>query len=67
VTLAGAQTRAVGHDGESLGGTVASLMTFRDRSIVVAVISNVSYADTPSISLKIADAFAGQGTAPAGK
>ena len=67
VALAGAQTRAVGHDGESLGGTVASLMTFRDRGIVVAVISNVSYADTPSIALKIADAFAGQGTAPAGK
>ena len=38
VALAGAQTRAVGHDGESLGGTVASLMTFRDRGIVVAVI-----------------------------
>ena len=33
-------------------------MTFRDRGIVVAVISNVSYADTPAIALKIADAFA---------
>jgi serine beta-lactamase-like protein LACTB len=58
VPLAGAQVRMVGHDGESLGGTVASLMTFRDRGLVVAVISNVSYADTPAIALKIAEAFA---------
>ena len=35
VTLAGKQTRAVGHDGDSLGGMVASLMTFRERGIVV--------------------------------
>ena len=60
VPLAGAQTRVVGHDGESLGGTVASLMTFRDRGLVVAVISNVSYADTPAIALKMAEAFAGR-------
>ena len=58
VPFAGAQTRVVGHDGESLGGTVASLMVFRDRGLVVAVIANVSYADTPSIALKIAEAFA---------
>ena len=30
VTLAGGQTRVVGYDGESLGGMVASLMTFRE-------------------------------------
>ena len=36
----------VGHDGESLGGMVASLMTFPEHGIVVAVISNTSYADT---------------------
>ena len=58
VPLAGAQARVVGHDGESLGGTVASLMVFRDRGLVVAVIANVSYADTPAIALKIAEAFA---------
>jgi serine beta-lactamase-like protein LACTB, mitochondrial len=58
VTLAGEQTRVIGHDGESLGGMVASLMTFRDRGIVVAVTSNISYADTASIGLKIAEAFA---------
>ena len=65
VPLAGAQTRVVGHDGESLGGTVASLMTFRQRGFVVAVTSNVSYADTASIALKIAEAFADPQQAPA--
>jgi serine beta-lactamase-like protein LACTB, mitochondrial len=65
VTLAGEQMRAVGHDGESLGGMVASLMTFRDRGIVVAVTSNISYADTFSLGLKIAQAFAEQARSPA--
>jgi CubicO group peptidase (beta-lactamase class C family) len=60
VTLAGEQARAVGHDGESLGGRVASLWTFRERGIVVAVTSNISYADTFGVALKIAQAFAEQ-------
>jgi CubicO group peptidase (beta-lactamase class C family) len=67
VTLAGEQTRMVGHDGESLGGMVASLMTFRQRGIVVAVTSNISYADTFSIALKIAETFAAQGKNPVHK
>ena len=67
VTLAGEQTRTVGHDGESLGGMVASLMTFPERGIVVAVTSNISYADTFAMALKIAQAFAEQGRRPAGK
>ena len=67
VALAGDQTRVVGHDGESLGGTVASLMTCRERGIVVAVTSNISYADTPSLALKIAEAFVGQARSPAPK
>jgi CubicO group peptidase (beta-lactamase class C family) len=58
VTLAGQPTTVVGHDGDSLGGVMSSLMAFRDRGLVVAVISNVSYSDTPSIALKIAEAFA---------
>jgi CubicO group peptidase (beta-lactamase class C family) len=58
VALAGKDTWSVGHDGTSLGGTVASLMTFRDNTIVVAVISNISYADTPAIALEVARAFA---------
>jgi CubicO group peptidase (beta-lactamase class C family) len=58
VTLAGKPTQSIGHDGETLGGRVASLVTFRERGIVVAVISNISYTDTFSLALKIADAFA---------
>jgi CubicO group peptidase (beta-lactamase class C family) len=58
VTLAGEQTQVVGHDGEVLGGMVASLMTVRDRGLVVAVTSNISYADTHSLALKVAEAFA---------
>jgi serine beta-lactamase-like protein LACTB, mitochondrial len=56
--LAGEQSRLVGHDGESLGGMVASFMTFPKPGIVVAVASNVSYADTHSLAVKIAQAFA---------
>jgi CubicO group peptidase (beta-lactamase class C family) len=65
VTLAGKRTRMIGHDGDSLGGTVASLMTFPDYGIVVAVTSNISYANTAAIGLKIAEAFVDQRKAPA--
>jgi serine beta-lactamase-like protein LACTB, mitochondrial len=61
VTLAGQPTQAAGHDGDSLGGMVASLMTFPDRGLVVAVTSNISYAKTSALAVKIADAFAQQG------
>ena len=67
VALAGAPTRVVGHDGESLGGMVASLMTFPERGIVVSVTSNISYADTFGVGLKIAQGFAEQGRNPARK
>jgi serine beta-lactamase-like protein LACTB len=67
VALMGEQTIVVGHDGDSLGGMVASFMTFRERAIVVAVISNISYADTASLALKIAEAFAEQARSPARK
>jgi serine beta-lactamase-like protein LACTB, mitochondrial len=58
VTLAGKQTRVVGHDGVTLGGMVASLLTFRESGLVVAVTSNLSYADTFSIAVAVAQAFA---------
>ena len=67
VALAGEHTRSVGHDGTSLGGTVASLMTFPEHGIVVAVTSNISYAGTPAVALTIAQAFAEQGRSPARK
>ncbi len=65
VALAGKDTRVVGHDGDSLGGTVASLMTFPEHGIVVAVTSNISYADTFAVGSKIAQAFAEHGKRPA--
>ena len=67
VTLAGEQTRVVGHDGDSLGGMVASFMTFPEHGLVVSVISNTSYADTFAAAVKIAQAFAEQAKSPARK
>jgi len=58
VSLRGKQTRAVGHDGEVLGGMTASLMAVPQNGIVVAVLSNISYADTKGVALRIAQAFA---------
>jgi CubicO group peptidase (beta-lactamase class C family) len=65
VALAGEQTHWVGHEGTSLGGMVASLMTFPEHGIVVSVISNISYADTEALALRIANSFAEQGRSPA--
>ncbi len=66
VTLAGEQTRAAGHNGRMLGGMASSLLTFPERRMAVAVTSNISYADTYSLAVKLAQAFAEQGTTPAG-
>ena len=61
VTIAGKETRSAGHDGTLLGGPVSSLMTFPEHGSVVAVASNISYADTAAVALGIARAFAGRG------
>lgn len=60
VTVANAETRVVGHDGDILGGMVASVWTFPDQGLVVSVVSNISYADTYGIAVKIAEAFAAE-------
>ncbi|HWJ56518.1 MAG TPA: serine hydrolase domain-containing protein [Vicinamibacterales bacterium] len=65
VALAGKDTRMVGHDGDSLGGTVASLMTFPEHGIVVAVASNISYANTSAVGSQVAQVFAVRGTSAA--
>jgi CubicO group peptidase (beta-lactamase class C family) len=65
--LSGEHTRLVGHDGKSLGGMVASFMTFPEHGIVVSVMSNISYADTYSLAVNIAEAFAEQERIPASK
>lgn len=57
-TVSGKAARIVGHDGDMMGGMVASLMTLPEHGIVVSVISNISYAGTHDLALKIAEAFA---------
>jgi hypothetical protein len=42
-------------------------MTFPEHGIVVSVMSNISYADTFALAVKIAQAFAEQGRRPARK
>jgi serine beta-lactamase-like protein LACTB, mitochondrial len=66
-SLAGQQAHVIGHDGDSIGGMLASLMTFPEHGLVVAVTSNTSYADTYNLGLKIAQAFVEHGTSPARK
>jgi serine beta-lactamase-like protein LACTB, mitochondrial len=58
--VAGEVTRLVGHDGDVLGGMVASLLTVPEHGIVVSVISNSSYADTSALAVRVAEAFAEQ-------
>jgi serine beta-lactamase-like protein LACTB len=58
VTVAGQPIQAVGHNGHFWPEEVASLLTFPERGLAVAVMSNVSFEDTPLIAEKIAEAFA---------
>jgi hypothetical protein len=55
-----AATNAGGVTGELAGGSVMSLMTRRDNGIVVAVASNIAYADTADLARKVADVFGQQ-------
>jgi CubicO group peptidase (beta-lactamase class C family) len=66
LTLAGHPVRMAGYDTKQdfIGGTT-SLMTFPERRLVVAVMTNTSFADTKALALKIADAFALRDTGPA--
>lgn len=58
LTLAGQPMRVAGHDGDLMGGRVASLLLHRERRLVVAVTSNIAYADTFAVAARVADAFA---------
>jgi serine beta-lactamase-like protein LACTB, mitochondrial len=57
VALGGEPAHAAGHDGKSSGGRMVTLLTFRERGIVVAVMSNISYADTSSLARQVAQEF----------
>jgi CubicO group peptidase (beta-lactamase class C family) len=66
LSLAGQPTRMAGHGSkEDFIGATTYLMTFPERGLVVAVMANISFADTKSIALNIAQAFAEQGRSPA--
>jgi serine beta-lactamase-like protein LACTB len=56
--LAGEPTRLASHASRTLLGGSTSFMTFPERGIVVAVMSNTSFAALRSIALNIAQAFA---------
>jgi serine beta-lactamase-like protein LACTB, mitochondrial len=67
VSIAGDTARQVGHDGEFFIGGSTSFIAFPERGIVVAVTTNISFADTSAVALRIAQAFAEQGKSPAPK
>jgi serine beta-lactamase-like protein LACTB len=56
-TVAGKDTPIVGHDGSTLGGMVSSVWTFPEHGISVSVMSNISYADTAGVAVKLAETF----------
>ena len=59
VQLAGKSTRWIGYDGDMRGGITSSFAAFPDHgNMVVAVTSNISFADTASLVLKVAEVFA---------
>jgi serine beta-lactamase-like protein LACTB len=60
VPLSGEPTPLVGHASRTLLGGSTSFMTFPERGLVVVVMSNISKAETRSIALRIAEAFAEQ-------
>jgi hypothetical protein len=53
-------TKAESVNGDLAGGSVMSLMTRRDKGIVVAVASNIAHANTAGLALKVADVFVEQ-------
>jgi serine beta-lactamase-like protein LACTB, mitochondrial len=67
VTLAGQPVQAAGHNGHFWVWEVSSLLTFPERGLAVAVMSNVSFEGTPSLAERVAHTFAAQGKGPAGK
>jgi CubicO group peptidase (beta-lactamase class C family) len=57
ITLAGRETTWVGHSGTMLGGMVGSVMILPERGVVVAILSNIAYADTEALAAQVAEGF----------
>jgi hypothetical protein len=53
-------THADSVNGDLAGGSVMSLTTRADNGIVVAVASNIAYANTAALAGQVADVFADQ-------
>lgn len=62
--LAGKPTPVVGHSSRTMEGASTSFLTFPERGLVVAVMSNLSFADPRSIALGVAEIFAAARRAP---
>ena len=60
-------TRSVSVDGDLAGGRVMSLISRHDTGVVVAVTSNIAYADTSHLAARIADVFEAERVATSGK
>ena len=58
IELAGQRTPVAGHSSRTIEGASKSFLIFPERGIVVAVASNISFADARSIGVKIAEVFA---------
>jgi CubicO group peptidase (beta-lactamase class C family) len=65
VELSGRETRMASHASRTIEGASTSFLTFPDLGIVVALSSNMSFADMRSIALAIAELFAKAAPAPA--
>ena len=65
LALAGQPARMAGHGSKKdFIGATTYLMIFPERGLVVAVMANISFADTKSIALNIAQIFAEQRGSP---
>jgi CubicO group peptidase (beta-lactamase class C family) len=57
VALNGLSLPTVGHNGDVLGGMASSLLVIPTRGITVVVMSNIAYAGTDTLALRIAEEF----------
>ena len=67
VPFAGESVRLAYHASRTVVGSSVSFLTFPDRDLVVAVMTNINYATTRHIALTIAEAFERSRRRPAGK
>ena len=60
----GIHTRHHFHASRTIEGASTSFLTFPERGLVVAVSSNMSFADMKTVAMGIAEIFAKRGSAP---